>query len=673
MALPSLKVKIGADTKEAEDGLKKVGGGLDGVSGSAERAAANVKRAVVAFASFGAIAAAMKSVAAEAGKIQTSMFRIEAIIKATGGAAGKTAKEIRSFAESLALNTLESTEGVLAAQQRLLTFRKISGDVFDRTIVAAADLSAAMGTDLSSSVVQLGRALEDPVTGLTSLTRSGTVFTESQKNMIKGMVEAGKIAEAQKFILAELERQYGGAAEAAAKGYEGAIDTLGQRFQELKLAINDSFGITDMFSKGMLLAADAINKVSGQMDRIAAYVKVGIAGFAAYGAVLAGPVVAGFVAARVATMSLAGSLVFLRRALIRTGIGALVVAVGEGVYQFTRISKAAGGFGEALGLIGDVFGEVWGRIKTGISEMGNLFEGAGLIIQGALMEAFTIVGNAFTNNVINPIKQGLNEVIAIANSFGANMTPFEITDATGQGMGPMTAFSGRMMVGNAMDAMGDLSKPLESVGKIRDLLAEMKEEGITLPDILGLGEGGGEGGKKKSLSDKLSDQEKRIAEHLNRIKALTQGTLSDKLGAWGDYFGNLQTLTGNSSKKMLKIVKAFNAAQALMDAWGAYNKALNDPTPQPWWARLAGAANVLAAGIGAVNAIKSVGEGGAAGGAVAAGGAGGASAAAAPAPMRVTLEGIQPDSILTGSIVERLLDDLSDLAGDRGFTLLRAT
>lgn len=518
---------------------------------------------------------------------------------------------------------------------------------------------------------------------LRSATRTGGGFQRGIQNAAFQVgdfaVQVGAGTQASRALAMQLPQLLGGfgmlgavmgAAAAIILPMAGAMSGLADSGRD----VTEVFGTLQPLAQGIASAMGALKTgfvtaaeaLINNLDRILITGGL-VAGF------FATKMVAGFVAARVATMTLAGAMTFLRGALIRTGIGALVVAVGEGVYQFTRIAKAAGGFGEALGLIGDVFGEVWGRIKTGISEMGNLFEGAGLIIQGALMEAFTIVGNAFTNNVINPIKKGLNEVIAIANSFGANMTPFEITDATGQGMGPMTAFSGRMMVGNAMDAMGDLSKPLESVGKIRDLLAEMKEEGITLPDILGLGEGGGEGGKKKSLSDKLSDQEKRIAEHLNRIKALTQGTLSDKLGAWGEYFGNLQTLTGNSSKKMLKVVKAFNAAQALMDAWGAYNKALNDPTPQPWWARLAGAANVLAAGIGAVNAIKSVGEGGAAGGAVAAGGAGGASAAAAPAPMRVTLEGIQPDSILTGSIVERLLDDLSDAAGDRGFTLLRAT
>jgi hypothetical protein len=165
---------------------------------------------------------------------------------------------LRSFAQNLALNTLESTEGILEAQQRLLTFRKVSGDVFDRTIAVAADLSAVLGQNMSGAAIQLGRALEDPVTGLSALARTGTVFTEQQKEMVKRMVASGQMLDAQKFILSELEAQYGGAAVAAAQGYAGALDTLGQRMQEFFLSVDENLGLTKALSAVYLVAADAI-------------------------------------------------------------------------------------------------------------------------------------------------------------------------------------------------------------------------------------------------------------------------------------------------------------------------------------------------------------------------------------------------------------------------------
>ena len=86
----------------------------------------------------------------------------------------------------------------------------------------AQDMSAVFGQDLSSSAVQLGKALEDPVEGLTALRRVGVSFTESQKELIKSLVEAGETAEAQRIILDNLARQVGGAGEAEAGGLVGA-------------------------------------------------------------------------------------------------------------------------------------------------------------------------------------------------------------------------------------------------------------------------------------------------------------------------------------------------------------------------------------------------------------------------------------------------------------------
>ena len=75
---------------------------------------------------------------------------------------------------------------------------------------------------------------------------------------------------------------------------------------------------------------------------------------------MAGRWVAGLVAAAVSVRGLATALVVLRGALIRTGIGALIVAAGEMVYQFGRLVAGAGGFGEALSLLGDVAAESLG-------------------------------------------------------------------------------------------------------------------------------------------------------------------------------------------------------------------------------------------------------------------------------------------------------------------------
>jgi len=80
----------------------------------------------------------------------------------------------------------------------------------------------------------------------------------------------------------------------------------------------------------------------------------------------AGRWVVALAAAALGVRGLATALVILRGALIRTGIGALIVGAGELVYQFSKLVEGAGGFGATLGLLKDLASEVWDRIDLGI-------------------------------------------------------------------------------------------------------------------------------------------------------------------------------------------------------------------------------------------------------------------------------------------------------------------
>lgn len=355
----------------------------------------------------------------------------------------------------------------------------------------------------------------------------------------------------------------------------------------------------------------------------------------------AGKWVAGFIAARVATFSLSGALIALRGALIRTGFGALIVGAGELVYQFTRLVTAAGSFGEAMGLLKDVAVEVWDRIKivgkAGIDYLIGQFARmrAGFVnalaqMAGAASDFFLSMSDGLRGSgipMLEDMASGLGSIAQKIGQAGGSLS------RTAMGL-DQSARDSLASAGAGFDAAG---APLESVQKIKDVLASIKDERLTLPDLLGVGEEGedGEGGKggksaKEKLNEELNDQEKRIKEHFDRIKALTTGGLSDKLGAWGDYFSGLIALTGSSNDKLFAIAKAAKAGQALMDAWSAYNQVLADPSfvGRPW-ARAAAAANVLAAGIGAWNAIKSVSSSGSGATSASGGGGGGGAAAAA--------------------------------------------
>jgi predicted nucleic acid-binding Zn-ribbon protein len=105
----------------------------------------------------------------------------------------------------------------------ILTFTKVrnqtgkNNKIFDQATVAAIDMSVALGTDATQAAKQIGKALQDPVRGLTALRRSGVTFTEQQAKQIKTLVKSGDQLKAQKLILAELNKEFGGSAAAAGK------------------------------------------------------------------------------------------------------------------------------------------------------------------------------------------------------------------------------------------------------------------------------------------------------------------------------------------------------------------------------------------------------------------------------------------------------------------------
>ena len=142
--------------------------------------------------------------------------RTQSLIKATGDAAGITADEMISFAKALDLATLADRNQIIESINVLQTFKSVQGDVFKRAIRLSQDLSETLGVDLRGQTVQLGKALEDPITGLTALRRVGVTFTDSEKEVIKALTEANKKFEAQGKILDAIQGQVGGAGEAAA-------------------------------------------------------------------------------------------------------------------------------------------------------------------------------------------------------------------------------------------------------------------------------------------------------------------------------------------------------------------------------------------------------------------------------------------------------------------------
>jgi hypothetical protein len=208
----------------------------------------------------------------------------EAAIKSTGGAANVTAKDVGDLAGSLSDKTGVDDELIQSGANLLLTFKQIrneagkGNDVFDQATEAAMDLSAAGFGSMESTSKQLGKALNDPVKGITALNKSGVTFTEEQKKRIKNYVEEGDLLAAQKVILGEVNDQVKGSAEAQGSN----LDKLKVQWGNIEEAIGKGvFPVVDAVSASLLgVAKDVLPSVETAATRVAAVSTLGSTSFA---------------------------------------------------------------------------------------------------------------------------------------------------------------------------------------------------------------------------------------------------------------------------------------------------------------------------------------------------------------------------------------------------------
>lgn len=221
--IADLVIKLRADTGVAERDISsfgaKVGRGIR-------------KSFVPAVAALGALGVAAKVGFGEFVDAEKVTAQTNAVLKSTGGIANVTAGQIDDMASALLNKSGVDDEAIKSGANLLLTFTNIrneagkGNDIFTQSTGLMLDMSTALGTDMKSSAVLLGKALNDPTRGLTALQRVGVAFTDDQKKQIKTLVESGNTMRAQKIVLGELNREFGGSAAAAGKTFAGQLSLV---------------------------------------------------------------------------------------------------------------------------------------------------------------------------------------------------------------------------------------------------------------------------------------------------------------------------------------------------------------------------------------------------------------------------------------------------------------
>ena len=161
-------------------------------------------------------------------------------------------KRVSEYAEQLERTIAVDADVIKATQTKLATFSELTktvnnaGGAFDRATLAALDLAAAGFGTAETNAIQLGKALQDPIKGITALAKSGVTFTEQEKDKIRVLVESNKMLEAQDIVLQAIEKQVGGTAEASASSFakmQFALAGIADTFGEMVLPAIDKFAV----------------------------------------------------------------------------------------------------------------------------------------------------------------------------------------------------------------------------------------------------------------------------------------------------------------------------------------------------------------------------------------------------------------------------------------------
>lgn len=232
---PQVVVDFVANTKGLQKGVAESSGASSGFA-SKLKSIGKAGALAAGAAGVGALVATIKIGIDEYSEAAKVAAQTNAVLKSTGEVAGVTADHVSNLAGKLMEKSGIDDEAIQSGENLLLTFTNIrnevgkGNDIFDQTTAIMTDMSAALGQDTKTSAIQLGKALNDPIKGVSALQRVGVSFTAGQKAQIKALVGSGKTMEAQKLILKELNKEFGGSAEALGKTLPGEINIAKQTF-----------------------------------------------------------------------------------------------------------------------------------------------------------------------------------------------------------------------------------------------------------------------------------------------------------------------------------------------------------------------------------------------------------------------------------------------------------
>ena len=530
--------------------------------------------------------------------------QLAATLRSTGNAAGFVAEEITRQAAAMQELTTFGDEAIIGAQSLLLTFTKLKDDVFPAATLITLDIAAAMGQDLKSSAILVGKALNDPILGLSALTRVGITFSDQQKDQIKLFVETGDVMSAQNVILKELNTQFGGSAAAAAKTFGGEMkqiaNELGDAKEKMGKLITESADLRAVIKTIVDISRDLFSELfdgTQTLDDLGTtgkntfqfifdgikFVRIGAVGFNTV------------LSTAINTLSLIQEVGTTAWDLIRASIISVNIVTKEATESALRFAADA-------------------AFAAGAQDLGDKLLLQAVALDGRITKLKK--DRTKVNTELGESQERINTVISeyqnILDKAGIELARIDESQLS---------FTRKLEANTivAREAKAEIEKLREAERKLADDRAARK----LIPEFLRSPQEGGDTAfslqrpvqtpeesdieKRRNFTASLMDLEQAsISERFN----LFREDNSKRIEAAGTVMNAILSIQGSGSKKMFKIQKAANIAQALMSTFTGAAKALElGPIAGP-----IAAGAILAAGFARVKQITATKFGGGGGG-----------------------------------------------------------
>ena len=532
MSLPPLSVAIGADTKGLEGGL------------------ANATSLLKRFAGPAAVGGA---IAALRGMTRAGMENIDAQAKLARAVGGTTVglQALARAGDRAGVQTSELQSATTRLNQRLgqvISTGKGAEDTFKALGLNAQQLA---NMDIDERFMAISNAMRDAGMSSQEMSfhlRELGIRQASVISLIQGGAE--EIERSRQAVVdfgvavsevdaASIERANDALSEVG-RVFEGLRNQMAVRMAPSIEAVANAF--TAMAREG----GPVYNLIRGfveQLPRITSYLTAAAAGLATYTGVL--------VAAAAAKAAMALAAQGLRVALLRLGFPALIIAAGEMLHQFSRLTQATGGWGNALEALGDLASAVWDGIKTSAGSIVPALSAVWQDVRAAffgLLEALTQRWADF----LRTLGAGVSGIPGMEDAFlalhGASVRAQSDVYGFSQAIDEANEASGRFRKEAADNFTAGGEKISSALQNLRDIMNNADEEiygggGDPAPSAEGGSGGGGEGGGGGGggLADKLRE----------RLETLQTGLMTEAevLEAW--YQESLETLQEARARELI--------------------------------------------------------------------------------------------------------------------------